>query len=104
MSENGKVKSDKKVSLADDRKTEIKRSTPNSEKNCGEASVKYRMPGEFEPHDGCVMIWPERPGSWNYGAKEAQKAFVRVAEAIAESEKVYMLVSQAQAENDENSA
>ena len=99
MSENGKVKSDKKVSLADDRKTEIKSSTLNSEKNCGEASVKYRMPGEFEPHDGCVMIWPERPGSWNYGAKEAQKAFVRVAEAIAESEKVYMLVSQAQAEN-----
>ena len=27
--------------------------------------TKYRMPGEFEPHEGCVMIWPERPGSWN---------------------------------------
>ena len=39
------------------------------------------------------MIWPERPGSWNYGAREAQKAFVKVAEAIGESEKVYMLVS-----------
>ena len=35
--------------------------------------TKYRMPGEFEPHEGCVMIWPERPGSWNYGAREAQK-------------------------------
>ena len=51
--------------------------------------TKYRMPGEFEPHEGCVMIWPERPGSWNYGAREAQKAFVKVAEAIGESEKVY---------------
>ena len=50
--------------------------------------TKYRMPGEFEPHEGCVMIWPERPGSWNYGAREAQKAFVKVAEAIGESEKV----------------
>ncbi len=60
--------------------------------------TKYRMPGEFEPHEGCVMIWPERPGSWNYGAREAQKAFVKVAEAIGESEKVYMLVSKAQME------
>ena len=60
------------------------------------------MPGEFEPHEGCVMIWPERPGSWNYGAREAQKAFVKVAEAIGESEKVYMLVSKAQMENAKN--
>ena len=66
-----------------------------SEKN----TEKYRMPGEFEVHDGCLMIWPERPGSWNYGAKEAQKAFVQVARAIAESEKVYMLVSPAQMQN-----
>ena len=44
--------------------------------------TKYRMPGEFEPHEGCVMIWPERPGSWNYGAREAQKAFVKVAERL----------------------
>ena len=64
--------------------------------------TKYRMPGEFEPHEGCVMIWPERPGSWNYGAREAQKAFVKVAEAIGESEKVYMLVSKAQMENAKN--
>ena len=47
--------------------------------------TKYRMPGEFEPHEGCVMIWPERPGSWNYGAREAQKAFVKVAEAIGDA-------------------
>ena len=60
------------------------------------------MPGEFEPHEGCVMIWPERPGSWNYGAREAQKAFVKVAEAIGVSEKVYMLVSKAQMENAKN--
>ena len=66
-----------------------------SEKN----TEKYRMPGEVEAHDGCLMIWPERPGSWNYGAKEAQKAFVQVARAIAESEKVYMLVSPAQMQN-----
>ena len=44
--------------------------------------TKYRMPGEFEPHEGCVMIWPERPGSWNYGAREAQKAFAGEADRL----------------------
>ena len=51
----------------------------------------FRMPGEFEPHRGCIMIWPKRPGSWNYGAKKAREAFKRVAWAIAESEEVFML-------------
>lgn len=51
----------------------------------------YYMPAEFEPHDGCMMIWPVRPGSWPYGGKAAQKAFCEVASIIAESEKVYLL-------------
>lgn len=55
------------------------------------AADGFRMPGEFEPHQGCMMIWPKRPGSWNYGAVKAREAFRRVALAIAESETVYML-------------
>lgn len=51
----------------------------------------FYMPAEFAPHKGCVMIWPVRPGSWTYGAKEAQKAFAQIARSIAESEKVWML-------------
>jgi agmatine deiminase len=51
----------------------------------------YLMPGEFEPHWGCIMIWPKRPGSWPFGAKEARKAFAEIAEAIADSEHVVML-------------
>lgn len=51
----------------------------------------YRMPAEFEEHDGCIMIWPVRPGSWNYGGKAAQKAFCEVMKAIAGSEPVYLL-------------
>ena len=27
----------------------------------------FFMPGEFEQHQGCIMIWPERPGSWRNG-------------------------------------
>lgn len=53
----------------------------------------YRMPGEFEPHRGCVMIWPVRPGSWPNGAKEAQQTFEKIARAIAGSEQVWMLAS-----------
>ena len=52
----------------------------------------FRMPAEFEPHDGCLMIWPERPGSWKDGV-EAEKAFANVACNIAESETLYMMVS-----------
>lgn len=51
----------------------------------------FYMPGEFEPHRGCIMIWPARPGSWPFGAIKARKAFAEIAEAIADSESVVML-------------
>ena len=36
------------------------------------------------------MIWPERPGSWRNGAREAEAAFSAVIRAIADSETVYV--------------
>jgi agmatine deiminase len=63
------------------------------------AADGYRMPGGFEPHAGCWMIWPERPDNWRWGAKPAQAAFAAVAEAIAASEPVTMAVSDAQFEH-----
>lgn len=51
----------------------------------------FHMPGEFEPHDGCIMIWPVRPGSWPHGGAAAKRAFCRVAKAISESEIVFFL-------------
>ncbi|HYJ23306.1 MAG TPA: agmatine deiminase [Solirubrobacterales bacterium] len=59
----------------------------------------YRMPGEFEPHDGCWMLWPERPDNWRDRAAPAQEAFAAVAAAIAPSEPVTMGVSGAQLEH-----
>jgi agmatine deiminase len=56
----------------------------------------FRMPGEFEPHAGCWMLWPERPDNWRLGAKPAQRAFAAVAVAIAQFEPVTMGVSRAQ--------
>lgn len=55
------------------------------------AEEGFYMPGEFEPHRGCIMIWPRRPGSWPYGAVKARKAFAEIAEAIADSEQLIML-------------
>lgn len=53
----------------------------------------YRMPAEYEPHQGCIMIWPERADSWQYGAVAARRAFAEVAEAINKSEPVTVCTS-----------
>jgi agmatine deiminase len=63
------------------------------------AADGFRMPGEFEPHGGCWMAWPERPDNWRLGAKPAQEAYAAVATAISGSEPVTMAVSDAQFEN-----
>lgn len=57
------------------------------------------MPGEFEEHEGCWMIWPERPDNWRLGAKPAQKVFAEVARAISRFEPVTVCVSGAQYDN-----
>ena len=59
------------------------------------AADGYRMPGEFEPHAGCWMAWPERPDNWRLDAGPAQEAFAAVAEAVSASEPVTMAVSDA---------
>ena len=38
----------------------------------------FYMPAEFAPHEGCLMIWPERGDSWQYGAYAARRAFIQV--------------------------
>jgi agmatine deiminase len=57
------------------------------------------MPGEFEPHEGCWMLWPQRPDNWRLGGKPAQKAFVEVAKAISQFEPVTVGVNENQYEN-----
>lgn len=59
----------------------------------------FRMPGEFEPHAGTWMLWPERPDNWRLGAKPAQRAFVAVASAISRGEPVTVGVSPRQFAN-----
>ena len=59
----------------------------------------FHMPAEFEPHEGCILIFPERSDSWQYGGYAARKAFVQVVEAIARSEKVTVCASAKQYDN-----
>lgn len=48
----------------------------------------FRMPGEFEAHAGCWLLWPQRPSTWRAGAAPARVAFASVAAAISRFEPV----------------
>lgn len=62
------------------------------------AADGYRMPAEWEPHEGCWMAWPHRHDNWREAAEPAQRAFAAVAGAIAQSELVTVAAGQAQIE------
>ncbi len=57
------------------------------------------MPGEFETHSRCWMLWPERKDNWRLDAVPAQKAFLAVANAVSLFEPVFMGVSKKEFEN-----
>lgn len=54
----------------------------------------FHMPGEFEPHSGTWMLWPERSDNWRENAVPAQQTFARVAATIAGFEPVTVGVPQ----------
>lgn len=62
-------------------------------KNKYPADDGFFMPAEFSKHSATIMIWPERPGSWCYEAKFAEKVFAEIIGKIAEFEKVFVLAS-----------
>lgn len=62
----------------------------------------FRMPGEFEKHQGTYIIWPQRPDNWRLGGKPAQKVFTEVADSIAKYEPVTVLVNNDQYSNARN--
>ncbi len=51
------------------------------------------MPAEFSPHDGTLMIYPTRPGSWGKDRTETLKSFGSVFIQILKRENLYLLVS-----------
>jgi agmatine deiminase len=59
----------------------------------------FHMPGEFEPHSGCWMLWPQRPDVWRDNARFGQQAFVATARAIVQFEPVTVCASAEQFQN-----
>ena len=51
----------------------------------------YFMPAEFSPHDGTLMIYPTRPGSWGKDRTETLKSFGSVFIEILKRENLYLL-------------
>lgn len=49
------------------------------------AADGFRMPAEWHPHDGCLLVWPQNGYVWRAGARPAQRALAAVANAIAET-------------------
>lgn len=59
----------------------------------------FYMPAEYASHEGCILIWPERLGSWPYEAVAGRLAFTNVIKAIAQSERVYLAASKTSIES-----
>ena len=49
------------------------------------------MPAEFAPHDGTIMIYPTRPGSWGKDRTDALRAFGEIFIEILKRENLYLL-------------
>ena len=58
----------------------------------------FRMPAEWERHERCWMAWPYRRELWSDDLVDTQKAYARVAGAIAAFEPVTMIAPPVAAE------
>ncbi len=55
----------------------------------------FFMPAEFSPHDGVLLVWPVRPGSWGKDPAAAQRTFCEVMRVCSKSERVFLLTDAA---------
>ncbi len=55
----------------------------------------FYMPAEFSPHDGTIMIYPVRPGSWGKDRSSSLRAFSRIFLEILKRENLYLLADKA---------
>ena len=54
-------------------------------------SAGFRMPPEWAPHSGTIMLWPSRRSLWGKRYDTARDEYAKVAGAIAEFEPVFMV-------------
>ncbi len=55
----------------------------------------FCMPAEFDKHDGTIMIYPVRPGSWGKDRTGALRAFSKIFLEIIKRENLYLLADKA---------
>lgn len=51
----------------------------------------FYMPAEYAPHEGTLLVWPTRSGSWGKNPAKGQEAFCAIAKALSGHEKVWFL-------------
>lgn len=59
----------------------------------------FHIPAEFELHEGCWMLWPDKGETFRAGGVYAQKVFCDVAKVISRYEKVTVCVNHRQYNN-----
>jgi agmatine deiminase len=64
------------------------------------AALGYRMPAEWEPHEGTWLSWPHKLESWPGAFEEVPGIFVEMVRFLAESEKVRINVAGPEMEAD----
>jgi agmatine deiminase len=56
-------------------------------------SLGYRMPAEWEPHEGTWLSWPHSPRSWAQNFGPIPSVFVKIVGGLCEFEKVHICVA-----------
>ena len=51
----------------------------------------FFMPAEYDAHEGTLMIYPVRPGSWGKDRSGALESFKRIFIEIIKRENLYLL-------------
>ncbi len=60
----------------------------------------YRMPAEWEPHEGTWISWPKDPNTFPAQILPAvERTFVRIVDALGEGEVVHILVNDSKAQS-----
>lgn len=59
----------------------------------GASRKNFIMPAEYYRHEGTVVIFPERAGSWGRDPSAAQRDFAKVISAIAADERAFVIVN-----------
>src|SRR4029078_6493086 len=53
----------------------------------------FRMPAEWEPHEGTWLAWPHNKDHWPGNFAPIPRVYSQIIRALAESEKVFLCVN-----------